>query len=230
MRKKLPFILSVVVIFSILTCTLSIPVQAEFKPNVKNCLEQPDKCDDEEKQEGVQKEVEEDTNTDIDASSVTTSVTFMDYVKMVFALLFVVALIYFLLKFINKRSRSYNQTKIFHNLGGTPLGGNRSVQLVKVGNKLLILGVGEDIQLLKEIEDEQEKEEMLHYFSNDSTQMAGAKEFISNWFPKGNSGKSSSPNEAEPFQSVLKNQLDEVRKGRKKLLEDLKNKENNHHE
>jgi flagellar protein FliO/FliZ len=83
---------------------------------------------------------------------------------------------------------------------------------------------------LKEIEDEQEKEEMLHYFSNDSTQMAGAKDFISNWFPKGNSGKSSSPSEDESFQSVLKNQLDEVRKGRKKLLEDLKNKENNHHE
>ena len=44
---------------------------------------------------------------------------------------------------------------------GTTLGANRSVQLIKIGNQLLIVGVGENIQLLKEIDDEQEYEQII---------------------------------------------------------------------
>ena len=72
---------------------------------------------------------------------------------MIFATVFVVGLLYFVLKFVNKNGRLFKSTQLIENLGGTALGANRSVQLIKVGNRLLIVGVGENIQLLKEIED-----------------------------------------------------------------------------
>ena len=73
-----------------------------------------------------------------------------DGLKMIGALIFVIALLYFLLKFVNKKSQSYQQNRIVQHLGGTSLGGNRSVQIVKAGKQILILGVGEDVQVLSE--------------------------------------------------------------------------------
>ncbi|KPC99928.1 Flagellar biosynthesis protein, FliO [Geobacillus sp. BCO2] len=50
---------------------------------------------------------------------------------------------------------------VIEHLGGTSVGTNRSVQLIKVGRRLFVIGVGDSIQLLKEIEDEQEMNELL---------------------------------------------------------------------
>ncbi|WP_082892765.1 flagellar biosynthetic protein FliO [Rossellomorea aquimaris] len=183
--------------------------------NVKSCIEHPEKC---KNQQG-----NEINSSDTD-TSVSTSVTFIDYVKMILALIFVVALIYILLKFINQKGRSFQQTKIINHLGGTPLGGNRSVQIVKVGNQVLVLGVGEDIQLLKEVQDEKEKEEILSFYHESPSQMADAKNVLSTWLGKGPS--SSQKDSGNSFQSLLKSQLDEMSKGRKKLFQDLKKKEN----
>lgn len=153
----------------------------------------------------------------------TPTVTFFDYVKMILALIFVVALIYFLLKFINQKGRSFQQTKMIHHLGGAPLGGNRSVQIVKVGNQVLVLGVGEDIQLLKEVQDEKEKEEILAFYNSGNEQLKDPKTVVSNLLMKVKG--SSSDTAPSSFQSHLKTQLEEMSKGRKRMLNDLKNKE-----
>ncbi|MBU8786433.1 flagella biosynthesis regulatory protein FliZ [Bacillus glycinifermentans] len=89
------------------------------------------------------------------------SVSIFDFVKMIGALLFVIFLIYALVKFMNKRNRLLKPFQYVENIGGAPLGQNRSVQLVKVGNRVLVVGVGENIQLLKEIDDEQDVKEIL---------------------------------------------------------------------
>ncbi|WP_252313466.1 flagellar biosynthetic protein FliO [Sinobaca sp. H24] len=80
---------------------------------------------------------------------------------MILALAAVITIMYLLLKFINKRTKKYSSNQTMQNLGGVPLGQNKSVQLVKVGERLLVVGVGESIQLLKEIEDEEERETLL---------------------------------------------------------------------
>ncbi|MFC7784358.1 MULTISPECIES: flagellar biosynthetic protein FliO [unclassified Rossellomorea] len=179
--------------------------------NVKDCIEHPEKCNEQQGKEA-----------DSSDSGVSTSVTFLDYLKMIVALIFVVALIYFLLKFINQKGRSFQQTKLINHLGGTPLGGNRSVQIVKVGKQVLVLGVGEDIQLLKEIQDEKEKEEILSYYQE--AQFPDTKTAVSSWLTK---VKGPSPASSKSsFQSQLKSQLEEMSKGRKKMFKDLKNKEN----
>ncbi|MFN2746238.1 MULTISPECIES: flagella biosynthesis regulatory protein FliZ [Bacillus] len=89
------------------------------------------------------------------------SVSIFDFVKMIGALLFVIFLIYALVRFVNKRNRLLKPFQHVENIGGTSLGQNKSVQLVKVGNRVLVVGVGENIQLLKEIDDEKECEDIL---------------------------------------------------------------------
>ncbi|QHS22259.1 flagellar protein [Virgibacillus sp. MSP4-1] len=81
--------------------------------------------------------------------------------KMVFMLLIVLALIYFLLKFLQKRNKMFQQVQALENLGGISLGSNKSVQMVRIADRIYVIGVGEDISMLTEIEDEETKEELL---------------------------------------------------------------------
>lgn len=205
--KKIQILVSLIV-FIITANAVDVTAFAEVN-NVKDCIEHPEKCN-------------EQQNNEADTSGAATSVTFLDYFKMIVALIFVVALIYFLLKFINQKGRSFQQTKLINHLGGTPLGGNRSVQIVKVGKQVLVLGVGEDIQLLKEIQDEKEKEEILSFYQD--AQYPDAKTAVSSWLTKVKGPSQSS--DTSSFQSQLKSQLEEMKKGRKKMFKDLKNEEN----
>ncbi|WLR43529.1 flagellar biosynthetic protein FliO [Bacillus carboniphilus] len=86
------------------------------------------------------------------------SISIWDFVKMIAALFFVLLILYFFIRLLNFRSLNNRSLRNVENLGGTPLGNNRSVQLIKVGDRVLVVGVGESIQLLKEIEDEREVE------------------------------------------------------------------------
>lgn len=195
----------------------SLPVYAGFDGTVKDYWEQPGESNEENPPA-----TEESTDMVTPAS---TGVTAFDYIKMIFALVFVVALIYFLLKFINQKSKSFQQTKLIHNLGGTTLGGNRSVQLVKVGDRILILGVGEDIQLLKEIDGSEEKEEILNYYEDKSQGLQQPKILFSQWLGKKTRTDTPEVKEDQSFQSLLKSQIEDIRKGRKKMLKDLDSRE-----
>jgi flagellar protein FliO/FliZ len=89
------------------------------------------------------------------------SVTIIDFIKMLFAFMFVLLIIYILVKVVKSQRHHYIGTKYLQNIGGTSLGQNRSIQLVKVGERILLLGVSDTIQLLKEIDDEAEIEKIL---------------------------------------------------------------------
>ncbi len=82
-------------------------------------------------------------------------------IKLVFYTIVVVGLIYVLIRFLSKRQRKLQHHSVFTPIGGTPLGNNKSVQIVKVGNSLYMLGVGDNINLLKEIQDEEEVKSIL---------------------------------------------------------------------
>lgn len=74
--------------------------------------------------------------------------------RFVLALVLVVVLIYVLLKFMNKYTAKQGQLSQLENLGGISVGLNKSVQLVKVGNTVYLLGVGDNVDLLTEVKDE----------------------------------------------------------------------------
>lgn len=159
------------------------------------------------------------------------SVTAVDFIKMFIALGFVLFLVYFLLKFVTKHNRLFQQGQSIVNLGGTSLGQSKSIQMIKVGNRVLVVGVGESISLLKEIEDEQESKELIEEFERKQEQIVEPKDLIQkvsnflnqkkvNW-SKGNDGT---------FSVSFKEQLEKLKNERTKQLADVKRKGLNKHE
>jgi len=150
-----------------------------------------------------------------------------DYVKTIFALVFVVVLLYVVLKFLNKRNLKYQQNQIIQNLGGLSLGTQKSVQLLQVGETLLLVGVGEDIQLLMEITDNDEKEKLLTIY-NDKQEFASTSPHIAELLGKfkKNSVEKQVDTQESLFGEILQKKLSTIKKQRSKEIEKWKEKEN----
>lgn len=194
---------------------------AEQFNSIKDCLEDESKCS-----EDQLKEVEnnEETTTDNNENTPTVGLTFWDFLKMIFATIFVIALLYAILKFINKRSRSFSSNQLVENLGGTALGTNRSIQIVKIGNRVLVVGVGEDVKLLKEIDDEEEARQIIEDYNNRMDQLVQPSDIVTKLIERTRSIKQGTSREETSFSSTLKAQLEELSKGRKKLFDEMEKK------
>ncbi|WP_049661537.1 flagellar biosynthetic protein FliO [Bacillus sp. FJAT-27231] len=197
--------------------------QAEpFDNNVKDCLESPKKCGQETEQPKVEKQGKQ--NQQIETGTAV-GVTIWDFLKMIGALIFVLALIYFILRFVNQKSRSYQQTKLIQHLGGTPLGGNRSIQLVKIGERVLILGVGENIQLLQEIDDEEERSRFVDHYSNQMEQMLQPQDIMTKLISKWKGQETQKSEKQDPFKQVFENKLSEIKQSRKQAISKMNDRE-----
>lgn len=150
-------------------------------------------------------------------------VTIWDFVKMIFATIFVIFLMYFILRFINKRNHGYKSSQIIENIGGTALGSNRSIQLIKVGKRLLIVGVGDSIQLIKEIEDEQEYKEILEEYNRKLDQLVQPSDIVTKVKSIVTSGDSK-PKTKESFSNRLSKELERISSERKEKMEVLEKK------
>ncbi|MGD9677127.1 MAG: flagellar biosynthetic protein FliO [Vulcanibacillus sp.] len=78
-----------------------------------------------------------------------------DIIKMFIYLIVILLLIYSLFWFINKKNR-FIKSSLFNNFGGHPLGQNKSIQVIEIGNKIYILGVSGEINLIKVLEEEED--------------------------------------------------------------------------
>ncbi|MFP7232353.1 flagella biosynthesis regulatory protein FliZ [Bacillus subtilis] len=157
-----------------------------------------------------QKEEKTTQTADETEGAVAPSVSAFDFVKMIFALLFVIVLIYALVKLMNKRNRLLKPFQYVENIGGTSVGQNRSIQLVKVGNSVLVVGVGETIQLLKEIEDEKEIEVILSQYEEAMSSKIEWQKLV-----KPLKGSEHQPQQKLPsFSKALKEQLEELKQNR----------------
>lgn len=194
---------------------------AEQFNSIKDCLEDESKCS-----EDQLKEVEnnEETTTDNNEATPTVGLTFWDFLKMIFATIFVIALLYAVLKFINKRSRSFSSNQLVENLGGTALGTNRSIQIVKIGNRVLVVGVGEDVKLLKEIDDDEEARQIIEDYNHRMDQLVQPSDIVTKLIERTRNIKQGTSREETSFSSTLKAQLEELSKGRKKLFDEMEKK------
>lgn len=147
-----------------------------------------------------------------------------DYFKMIFALLFVVALLYGLLQFINKKNKVYQHGKMIENMGGASLGSNRSVQMVRVGEKILVLGVAENIQLLNIVEEEAEFNAIIDDYNNRMEQALDPKDIVTKLIGKWQ--EKTKPKQQTSFSATLKEELSSMSLERKKWMEDMKKKGN----
>ncbi|MEO4053511.1 flagellar biosynthetic protein FliO [Solibacillus sp. CAU 1738] len=146
-----------------------------------------------------------------------------EYIKILLALIFVLALLIGVLKFLNKRNLNYQQNSIVRNIGGLSVGAQKSVQLLHIGNHLYVIGVGEDVQLIKEITNPAEIEQILAYY-NDKHTSVGTAPYITELFKK----KSTKKVEKQTlnFGNMLDQRLSEIKKERSDELERWKEKEN----
>ncbi|MCF6410579.1 flagellar biosynthetic protein FliO [Pseudalkalibacillus salsuginis] len=145
--------------------------------------------------------------------------TFVTMIKVLLALAFVVGLMVLVLKLLHKRTQVVQQGKGIQTLGGAMLGNQRSLQLVKVGDRVLVVGVGDNVELIKEIEDEHEIKALV---SHNGTQTYGSDKMdgLSKWVSSlwGNNNHSNGTS----FKNILKQQLDETKQSRNAFMESLK--------
>ena len=76
--------------------------------------------------------------------------------KLIFYTLLILVMIYGLIKFLALKQKKLQPNQAVTLMGGTPLGNNKSLQLVKVGGKVYMIGVGDDVSLIKEFTAEAE--------------------------------------------------------------------------
>lgn len=148
---------------------------------------------------------------------------FLDFFKMIIALVFVLALIYFLLKFIQKRSRQYQQSQMLENLGGISVGSNKSVQIIRVGSQYYIIGVGEDVQLLTSIDDPETIEDIL----KQQTVKTESQPFQN--ILKSFQNLNRNPYKQSEFKNEMDNQLKSLKESRKRMTERYQNRDEDHY-
>lgn len=195
-------------------------VYAASHNSVDDCLKNPDTCKDNLKPAVDSK----DQSTAVGLSA-------WDYIKMVLALIFVIALLYGVLKFINSRNNNYQQTQLMQNLGGLSLGQQKSVQLVKVGESLYLVGVGDDVHILKEVIDTSEKQLLLSLY-NEKQEFSAQVPYIAELFSKLKGRKTEQQVEApdKEFKEEFQKRLTEIQQDRQKELEVWKQKERENNE
>ncbi|WP_409294366.1 flagellar biosynthetic protein FliO [Peribacillus sp. SCS-26] len=145
------------------------------------------------------------------------ALSFSDFFRMAMATIFVVALLYLVLRFLKKKNSTFQKAGVLENLGGTSLGGSRSIQLIKVGERILVVGVGETIQLLREIDDRDEINSFIEQHNQGLDGMLQPADLITKLLNRNKTQTSE-----KSFATQLKSQLDEVLSSRKKAMNGVK--------
>lgn len=117
---------------------LPVPLSAQASPNVVEWLNN--------------EEPAEETPVD-DAAPIEEKSLAGIIVQLVLYTLLIVAMIYGLIKFLAARQKNFQPNQAVKLMGGTPLGNNKSLQLVKVGGQMYLIGVGNEVTLIKEFSD-----------------------------------------------------------------------------
>ena len=162
-----------IVWMSVLFTPISNGTFAASNTFIDDCYENPDLC-------------KQDTSTGADtdtSESASVGIGFWQYIKILVALVFVIGLLLYVLKFLNKRNVKYQQNSVIKNIGGTQVGPQKSVQLLSIGNSIYVVGVGEDVQLLKEIDSAEEIEKLLNQFEGNQS-IATTAPYVAELFKK----------------------------------------------
>lgn len=213
------------------------PVYAVDDPNkpVSDYWETDNDSDADKKSETEKVDLETDTNAPIadpssDGKAVGSSVG--DYIQVMVALLFVVGLLYGLLKLVNRKNRLYDKNRFMKNMGGLSLGQHKSIQLVVIGESYYLVGVGDDVSLLKEISDPAEIDKLVEFYKGDDLEVA--KGMLSRIIGKmtGVTSKDSTTKteDSADFGELFKTKLDEMKEERQRHISRLTEKERNHDE
>lgn len=132
--------MAIILIFSFLTVSNPSSVAA-VNSNVIDWVD--------EKQPSVQTDVKEkEGSSEINTSEGKSFILIIG--QLILYTLLILVLIYGLIKFLALRQKNLQPHQAVKLLGGTPLGNNKSLQLAKVGEHVFLVGVGDQVTLIKE--------------------------------------------------------------------------------
>lgn len=150
-----------------------------------------------------------------DFSMIGTLITFF------IVLAIIIGLIIFTLKFLAQKNQAWSQAKSLRHLGGIAVGQNKSVQLIKIGSHVYVVGVGENVQLLEKIEDEVEIETILTAVNTQNFSghgmITGIKKWISDRRATTSSQDQQASPEAESFQELFHSKIQQISGNRQQL-------------
>ncbi len=148
---------------------------------------------------------------------------FMLFMQMIAALAVVIALIYIMLRFVGKRTRSFRDHQTLQSIGGVPLGANRSLQMIKLGDRILVVGVGETIQLIKEIDDKGEIAKIMEQHETEFDRLEQPLTKASTWINQLVTKKTTDDTKKTlDFSELLDKQLKDVSKSQQQIHEAMK--------
>ena len=156
-----------------------------------------------------------------------------DYIKTLFALVFVLGLLFGLLKFVNRKNKLYDKNRLMKNMGGISLGQHKSIQLVVIGESYYLIGVGDDIRLLKEITDLDEIDKLVEFYAGDnSTEIVSGmlNRILAKVAGKSKSDSNVKTEESPDFSTVFQSRIEEMKEERKRHISRLTEKERNRDE
>ncbi len=194
-----------------------LPISAGAEANVLDCLENNEECNEEEVNiENEQPDVnDQDTilNNDsgflVEDDSSSSSIGWQ-IIRLIVGLALVLGLVYIVLKFLGKRNGFNQQPGLLRNIGGVSVGANKSVQIIRAGNKYYLIGVGDNVELLQEIDDPETIDQLLNQSAEKDTDALS----IFSKEKKDKEGKSSE----ESFHQLLAKELKSIRKNRRELI------------
>ena len=139
--------------------------------------------------------------------------------KLVLYTFLILILIYALIKFLAIRQKNLQPNQAIKLMGGTPLGNNKSLQLVKVGDQLLLIGVGDEVTLLKEFLNEDEIKSIEENLTNQPSALSNTltsflKEKINDRKKQSNS-----------FENIFSQSLDKIKGKQDQFEQDVRNKD-----
>lgn len=220
LKKSLPFIVAFLLFFTL--PSLAVFADTGNDKFVTDFY----KTDKSEKDESPPAEDKDEPAADRSTSEAASGSSWGDYIRMIFAFIFVIALLLALLKFLNRKNRMFEQHRLMKNMGGLSLGQQKSVQLVMIGDTYYLVGVGDEVRLLKEIIDPEEIRQLESYFGDDEMNASpGFVNKILTFISERGKGPSDKQSEQDDFKNIFATRLDELKSERKKHLSRLEEKE-----
>lgn len=138
--------------------------------------------------------------------------------KMVVILVIMIGFLYLTVRFFTKRNRQMRDLHILENLGGIPVGQQKSIQLIRVGSTYYLVGVGENVELLQVIEDEEMIKELAS-LSEEKEDDGFLSTLIQNKWTKDKEDYRSS------FTHIYEKELDHLMNNRSEMIQSYKKRE-----
>lgn len=207
------YCISILSLFLLLFC-FEIEVEATPK-SVTDCIKEADCEPSEETPVNKDKESSKLVNEKAE-----TTPLWLNFIKLIIVLVLILGLIYAFLMFLKKKNAMFHQVKALENLGGISVGQNKSLQIVRVGSKFYLIGVGDNVELLQEIDDEVFIEELTKDDTMDTIPFAI---FRKKKDKKGE--QQQNKNTTTAFKKQFMNELDKLKENRNKMIQEYKQKE-----